>query len=241
MKHPSKENLQKVITNLEEVLPFATKPYHLDMLETTVQSKIHPCGSVHCFAGWYAASEILNGKSDQYDRQSLICFSDGTRRIGDILGFDSPEALYHWADSNPDIWGNTNGRHIFSAASAFYHPERRPNGAENLQHIIDHLKEVKERLPNEMTLVSERLDVLRNDLFEAIDHSIKRHGHHKSYEGRITLVYPHRFEKEYRVTLDCYVCGPSRHYSWQGDNFSEALDKAEADIRTWISDEFAEE
>lgn len=36
--------------------------------------------------------------------------------------------------------------------------------------------------------------------------------------------------------LHCYVIGPSRHYEWRGRTMDEALDKAEADINTWIEE-----
>jgi len=38
-----------------------------------------------------------------------------------------------------------------------------------------------------------RVDELRKCLFEAIDYAIKMDGHHKNYEGRIALCWPHRF------------------------------------------------
>jgi len=83
-----------------------------------------------------------------------------------------------------------------------------------------------------------RIDALRKDLFDAIDYAIKMDGHHKSYEGRLTMCWPHRFENEYTIALDCYVIGPNRHYYWTGANFTEALDKAEKDIRNWIKEEY---
>lgn len=83
-----------------------------------------------------------------------------------------------------------------------------------------------------------RIDALRKDLFDAIDYSLKMDGHHKNYEGRITLCWPPRFEDEYTITLDCYVIGPGRHYYWTGKTPDDALDKAEKDIREWIKEEY---
>ena len=83
-----------------------------------------------------------------------------------------------------------------------------------------------------------RFVALREDLFKAIAHAIEHDGHHKHYEGKLSLIYPHCFEDEYTITLDCYVIGPSRHYHWTGKDFHEALDKAEKDIRKWIDEEY---
>ena len=65
----------------------------------------------------------------------------------------------------------------------------------------------------------------------------------KSYEGtwEVSAEYPNYFEDEtasqqpkwYCITLHCYVLGPSRHYSWTGHTFSEALEKAEQAISEW--------
>lgn len=87
--------------------------------------------------------------------------------------------------------------------------------------------------------VIRRLEQLRGELFDAIDYAIKMDGHHKNYEGRLSLIWPHRFEKEYTITLDCYVIGLKRQNCWTGDSFGEAMDKAENDIRKWIAEEYA--
>ena len=91
---------------------------------------------------------------------------------------------------------------------------------------------------NDITSVINRLEVLRKDLFDAIDYAIKHDGHHKSYEGKLAMIWPHRFEDEYTITLDCYVIGPSRHYYWSGKTFAEAFELAERDIREWIKNEY---
>jgi hypothetical protein len=86
--------------------------------------------------------------------------------------------------------------------------------------------------------IFERIEKLRTELFAAIDHSIEMDGHHKSYEGRIGVLWPHRFNDSYTITLDCYVIGPNRHYAWCGDDLSCVLDEAETDIRSWIEEEY---
>jgi len=83
-----------------------------------------------------------------------------------------------------------------------------------------------------------RFLALREDLFKAIAHSLKHENHCKQYEGRMSMQWPHYFNDEYSIFLDCYVVGPSRHYEWNGKDFTEALDKAEKDIRQWIQEEY---
>ena len=83
-----------------------------------------------------------------------------------------------------------------------------------------------------------RFEQLRKDLFDAIDHSIKNDGHHKGYEGRLALIWPHRFTDEYQIELSCYVIGPNRGYTWTGKSHEECLEQAEKDIRRWINEEY---
>lgn len=82
-----------------------------------------------------------------------------------------------------------------------------------------------------------RFEQLRKELFDAIDYSIKMDGQHKSYEGRLALIWPHRFTDEYQIELSCYVIGPSRGYTWAGKTHEECLDQAEKDIRRWIKED----
>lgn len=83
-----------------------------------------------------------------------------------------------------------------------------------------------------------RIERLREQLFAAIDHSIEMDGHHKSYEGRIGIIWPHRFNDTFCITLDCYVIGPGRHHAWYNTDLSLTLDEAERDITKWIQEEY---
>ncbi len=77
---------------------------------------------------------------------------------------------------------------------------------------------------------------LRNKIFELIDRSIAIDGHHKSYEGRMSIVFPNRFEDTegvMKIKLDCYVLGPTRHYYWAGKTLQEATNKARKDVDQW--------
>ena len=83
---------------------------------------------------------------------------------------------------------------------------------------------------------------LRQRVFDAIKKAISIDPAHKSYEGtfELTRIFPGYFEDEndtaWRVTLHCYVLGNARHYSWTGETFSAALDKAAKDIDQMIGE-----
>lgn len=93
----------------------------------------------------------------------------------------------------------------------------------------------------------ERFKRLRRAVMKAIERELSYDGHCKSYEGTFewTVCYPNYFEDEtgdngasfYKLTLHCYVLGPARHYDWTGKTMDEALDKAEAEIDSWIGGE----
>lgn len=87
----------------------------------------------------------------------------------------------------------------------------------------------------------ERFFKLREDLFAAIKHQLTIDSHCKSYEGLMSIVWPCYFDDEYLIKLDCYIIGPSRHHFWTGKSITEALDRAEADIREWIEESYLEE
>lgn len=80
-----------------------------------------------------------------------------------------------------------------------------------------------------------RFMTYRKRLFAAICIALAEDGHHKSYEGTVGLIFPHYFhnEDDFIITVDCYVLGPARHYSYSGKTPDECLDKAERDLRKW--------
>lgn len=136
---PTKKQMQTVIDNLKKVLPWAIEDSALDMRITTIHES---CGTVHCFGGWYAIATL--------EKKEIHSYSDfylGVIRMAKDLGFDKPSQLDTWAFHNTLMWGNHRGGNMFTSCSAFYHAVKRPRGAKNLQHIIDHLEEVRDRLP----------------------------------------------------------------------------------------------
>lgn len=116
------------------------KEKRLDMGEGKVNQN-HPCGTVHCHGGWYAVAACSL-------RQKLT-YLDGATKMAKDLGFSSvfsKEDLETWASTNTEIWGNRNGSNMFGGKMAFHHQTKRPQGALNLQHIVDHWTEVYERV-----------------------------------------------------------------------------------------------
>lgn len=137
----------------------AKREDHLNIREPNVNRSGYKCGTVHCVAGWYAVGAINL-------RKKGLTYQDGVYKINRDLGFTniyfiSASELEIWASLNRNVWGNDNGHFMFSNAIAYYHPTKRPNGALNLQHIIDHITEVYER-----TLILEAKENPREDITE---------------------------------------------------------------------------
>jgi hypothetical protein len=81
---------------------------------------------------------------------------------------------------------------------------------------------------------------LRELVFRMIELSLEEDGYCKSYEGSMGITFPNYFQDReshdvngYGITLDCYLIGPHRHYSWNGKSLMSALKRAEVDIRAW--------
>lgn len=89
----------------------------------------------------------------------------------------------------------------------------------------------------------QRFSRLRKKVALAIAKYLEDDCGHKSYEGTWELLvsYPSYFEDEtatakpdyYKITLHCYVIGPSRHYDWSGKSWDECLNRCELDIDDW--------
>lgn len=157
MKHPTSQQVASIVAKFESIL-YMTKERmvkkrflrsaiitygencrsHLDMGVGAVNNG-HECGTIHCHGGWYAIAAGLHKKK-------IVGFNDGANKMAEDLGFGKDLFnLTDWAHSNPDLWGNVCGIHMFGNAIAFY-SEGRPDGALSLQDIIDHWREVGVRL-----------------------------------------------------------------------------------------------
>ena len=86
-----------------------------------------------------------------------------------------------------------------------------------------------------------RFDALRKMVMDAIAEDCEWG---KSYEGAFEWVvcYPDYWDDPeakkgpdlYVLKLHCYLLGPARHYEWDGETRTEALDKAEKEIKSWL-------
>lgn len=146
MNIPTPQQVQEVIDNLSKILPQAHSNESLDMMEVSVRNGSYDCGTVHCHAGWYAVARL-----DYFFKHGFkgsVNYTDGIDLLCKDLGFRNKFKLAEWLGHIDGVraWGNDQSLFLFKKKSAFYHPVKRPEGAKNLQHIIDHWIEVKERL-----------------------------------------------------------------------------------------------
>lgn len=158
-----------VIKNLQRVIPAGKG---LDMNKCDV----HLCGTTHCHGGWYAVATmpffrllfpfgiwLLNIKE--------IDFLDGAERMSKDLGFEEERELSNWAKENPLIWGNEDGDRMFGHKKAFYHPTKRPDGAESIADIVDHWYDVYDRLKAEEEKA--KIVVVEKIRYVAVDSDIR--------------------------------------------------------------------
>jgi len=143
MKHPTSKQVFAVVANFKSLKPRRSFigfkiPMELDMKAATVNEDGRLCGTIHCHAGWYAVA-VCNLKE-------RLNYTSGVERLQYDLGFETYYTIEIWAEQYSNIWGNGFGRAMFSDALAFYHQEKRPNGAKDLNDIINHWQEVGERL-----------------------------------------------------------------------------------------------
>ncbi len=86
------------------------------------------------------------------------------------------------------------------------------------------------------------LDEFKEVVYGGIARSLAEDGHGKSYEGdfRLSISVPGYHDRlaptVYRLELDCYVLGPSRHYKWFGADPDDVFSRALADVRQWIKE-----
>lgn len=86
---------------------------------------------------------------------------------------------------------------------------------------------------------------LRKKVNEAIRHAWASGEPGKSYEGiwEVTCEYPGADEGDaegpcaWMIVLHCYLLGPSRHYSWRGKTFGEALKDCKREVEQWCKAE----
>jgi hypothetical protein len=138
MQHPKSKDVRKVVELLTSVLPMATREDHLNMMKGSVCVD-YTCGTVCCHGGWFAIAKSLH-------RGRYVDYWGGANAMAESIGLGDGNQLEKWANYSSKIWGNESGSSMFFDELAFFHPTKRPEGAQTLQHIIDHWSEVADRL-----------------------------------------------------------------------------------------------
>ena len=135
----NKETFRKYIDTIKKGLDKYPEG-RLDMEETKVYVgkeeseyiSYHPCGTVHCVAGWF----MVGAKTDEELKSVGYNFKDGVETIDELFGC----SFNYWARDNKDIWGNEDGEYMFSSPSAY------GDNVSTLDHVINHLEIVYLRL-----------------------------------------------------------------------------------------------
>lgn len=137
--HPQikSKNILKVIQKFESILHLAPKRENLQMISGWVPPSLNECGSSCCHGGWYVIATVR-------DRCAPMTYNNGVDAMEADLELEKG-MLRVWSLYNSMLWGNEFGHHIFDAAIAF-HSATRPHGAQTLEDIVDHWKEVYERV-----------------------------------------------------------------------------------------------
>ena len=158
MQNPTLRQFNTVLDNIELVLPMAEHETALCMADPVIRSVDYQntCRTFACFGGWYAVAknlskfEKIKGRSYTIgvDLLNQDLFGQNAFTIAFRKRFpfssDSTGILTTWAKRNPALWGNSSGALIFIDALAFQ-SQKRPEGANSLRDIYDHLTEVRDR------------------------------------------------------------------------------------------------
>jgi len=177
MHTPTSTQIRFVAEQFTKVLPMAKREDHLQMIETRYCTKDHKCGTTHCHGGWYL---LATRKSNEEDS-----FFDGIRNICNDLGF--PKAYKYMAGDNPfetwvreniELWGCKICTTLFSNRLAFYHPIKRPNGAQNLSDIIDHYLDFAARV-EAIELAEKKQKLLSEPPVDTLINQTLKNNHHE--------------------------------------------------------------
>ena len=157
----------KVADTLAKMVPHANRRKRgLHMGESRVYETIwnmdrkievlHPCGTIHCHAGWYYLAKHWDKDNDRlvsrrHDTGKLklevISYRHGAERMAKDLGFNCQTALENWARENPRVWGNEHGGLLFTICDAFDKDAKADDDKPlTLADIVEHWRGVGERL-----------------------------------------------------------------------------------------------
>lgn len=104
------------------------------MEESKVNYPDHPCGTTHCHAGLF----LIGCDNSEYENV-VVGYGYGVKLMTRMLGFWGCELLLKWASMNAYLWGNGNGKFMFTDNDAF-------NGAKKPSQIADWWEAVADRI-----------------------------------------------------------------------------------------------
>lgn len=134
------ENILKVIRNFEKIAPNAI----VDMDRASVDYLT--CGTPHCHAGWYAIATTSYFPGLRKYMSGRNSFYEGAEVMAKDLGFQDIESMKEFFCENNVIWGNSYADSMFMDRMAFWHPKNRSYGAQTIEDIIDHWRDIYIRI-----------------------------------------------------------------------------------------------
>ena len=161
MKHPTSVQVAEVVRRFDWVLEEFSKrgDCTIDMQCGIVEDD-PGCGTIACHAGWYAVAKLhVLGSGfyweDAEDREQIkilmagvdvVNYGFGAGSLAYDLGFKDEYDLQEWAASNPSIWGNCHGYHMFINPWAFKSGDVDDERPFDLRYVRDHWDAVRRRL-----------------------------------------------------------------------------------------------
>ena len=152
MKHPESEKIRAAMNLLEKHVP----EKHAVSMEVSNCYLTPECGTVACFAGFYALAKMKETGEEMWvyspfdNADFLDCPGSGDRspysfgydEFGKDIGI-APYKAQDWAATNPDLWGNEHGLSMFFSREAY---GGNRNSTITLYDIIAHWRGVADRI-----------------------------------------------------------------------------------------------
>lgn len=85
----------------------------------------------------------------------------------------------------------------------------------------------------------DRFEALRERVYEGVAKAIEGDVLCDMDDGALRLRFPSYFGRSggnCAIELACSVCGPRKHQTWRAKTWKGAIDKAFADVETWIAE-----
>ena len=155
--NPSPEKIRKAMDLLEKHTP----EKHCVNMEYLDCSHDPECGTVACFAGFYALAKMIEIREVKWicpageraylkipykyhmSKDDYCSFGSGLNLLGADIGFEWDE-LCAWAMRNTALWGNNYGADMFSSGRAYDHSTIRSEL--KISEIIGHWRGVADRI-----------------------------------------------------------------------------------------------